>query len=510
MEEIDEIWKKAPKFPDVSSGDARIDVDSFVQIYRDVDDLFEVDDDDEEEAESAKSPEEATSASASNDSKAGDEKEDPEEETVEAELEQVFNTICKDGLITKPQLKNWGEIRRLIEEDLLGEDEFDDLWQKTKKSPGSSDQLDVDGFLSFNVALDSLFDFDDDDDEDNSMDSSADSLESSKSEKPVRQMIQGDDLSPEAIFAAIADEGNTVGMEELKLWGDLQDMLDEGDLLLSELQDIFAKVDGKGSGRLDQGSFVKMYEEIDSLFEDDDDDDDEEEEQKEVSGSKQSAVSAKSSGTVTREPPAPRNVKEDLLGFLNVIIEEDDLPCGIECDEEDQEQVLNIVAALEAQPSNVLGVRGTDIPMEELAGTWELLYTSSQSFQFNKGISGFGRTFPNGRFAGLKQKLQASKFRSDLEYIERIEVNPSFASFDVQVTGNWYLVSGLSIFSQKPSLVLNAVPEFVKYGPANEKADYWKTLNPMNMLDLTYLDEDLRVMRGASSPETIFILQRTS
>jgi hypothetical protein len=36
---------------------------------------------------------------------------------------------------------------------------------KTLKSPGSSDQLDVEGYLTFNVALDDLFVFDDDEDD---------------------------------------------------------------------------------------------------------------------------------------------------------------------------------------------------------------------------------------------------------------------------------------------------------------------------------------------------------
>ena len=51
MEELEDIWNAAPKFPDVAGVETRIDVDSFVQIYRDVDDLFEEDKEDEGETQ---------------------------------------------------------------------------------------------------------------------------------------------------------------------------------------------------------------------------------------------------------------------------------------------------------------------------------------------------------------------------------------------------------------------------------------------------------------------------
>jgi len=40
VKELDEMWKSAPKFPDVEASVERIDVDSFIRIYRDIDDIF--------------------------------------------------------------------------------------------------------------------------------------------------------------------------------------------------------------------------------------------------------------------------------------------------------------------------------------------------------------------------------------------------------------------------------------------------------------------------------------
>ena len=481
MEELEDVWNAAPKFPDVAGEETRIDVDSFVQIYRDIDDLFE---DDGSEADETDETVENSSSNVELDGDSGDEM-DSEDETVEAELERVYETLCDDsGLISQDTLKDWNEVQKLLNEGLLGEDEFDELWSKTKKSPGSNELLlDVDGFLSFNVALDALFEFDDEEDEDEEASVSEDSMGASA----TRKMVEGDDLPPGVLFAELADDDYLVGMDELNFWVELQDMLQEGDLLQSELQEAYDRVKKTESGKLDEAAFIKFYEEIDSLFEDDDD-----------------------APIRTPDVSATRRVKEDLTNFLEIIIEEGALPCGLDADEKDQKQVLNIVQALEAQPSNYVTMKNGNIALTDLAGTWELLYSSSSAMKFNQGLSGLGGSVPNGRFGGVKQILKASKFLTDVEYKERIEVNPSSASFDVTVTGSWNIRSSVSLFTGKPSIIVQVEPDRVNYGPTSTRADHWKSLGPMNMLDLTYLDEDFRVMRGCTSADTVFVFKKTS
>jgi len=480
LEELEDVWAAAPKFPDVAGEDTRIDVDSFVQIYRDVDDLFEAE---IEDVEGNTTPSQSTTSVPV----ATDEDEDSldsEDETVEAELEGVYDTLCDDaGLMSKESLRAWEEVQKLLSEGLLGDDEFEEIWAKTPKSPGSGElMLDVDGFLSFNVALDALFEFDDDDDDEGD-------LEETPSPNPgPRRMVQGESLPPGVLFAELADEDYLVGMEDLKYWAELQDMLQEGDLLLSELQDMFDQTQQTESGKLDEDGFARLYEEIDSLFEDGD-------EEKMGSGPDLSAS---------------RRVKDDLLGFLDLIEEEDKLPCGLEASEKDQSQVLNIVQVLERQPTNMISLKEGKIELKDLAGTWELLYSSSSAMKFNKGLSGLGGSFPNGKFGGVKQILKASKFLTDVEYKERIEAIPSSASFDVTVTGNWDIRSSVSLFTGQPSIILEIEPDRVSYGPTSTRADHWKSLGPLNMLDLTYLDDDLRVMRGCTSSDTIFIFKKVA
>eukprot|EP00980_Cylindrotheca_fusiformis_P011945 scaffold2830_cov131-Cylindrotheca_fusiformis.AAC.66 len=483
LEELNDIWSVAPKFPDVGGSETRIDVDSFVQIYRDVDDLFE----DEDE------PGEVSVENGATDEAEDSEGIDTEDDNVEAELEKVYESICdSDRLVSKAALQAWGEIDKLLSDGLLDEEEFDDLWNKTPKSPGSSEQLDVDGFLSFNVALDSLFEFDDEADEVEKSPPKTPEPTSAE-EPPTRKMVEGGDLPPGVLFAAIADESYLVGMDELKRWAELQDMLDEGDLLPSELQDFYDSVGKTESGKLSEDGFVALYEKIDALFEEDD-------EIKDTEG--------------VSDVPSVNVVKEDLMNFVKLIEDEnqgeDSLACGLDTAEKDQKQILNIVTALEDLPSNMIREKKGNIEPTELTGVWELIYSSSSAMKFNKGLSGLGGSFPNGRFAGLKQKLTATKFVRDVEYLERIEVTPSPASFDVCVTGSWDLKTSMSLFTGKPSIILNVEPDRVKYGPTSTRADHWKSLGPTNMLDLTYLDEDFRVMRGCTSTETVFLYKRIS
>ena len=360
-----------------ASKEQRIDVDSFIQIYRDIDDLFE--EDLEEEEEETELIEEAI--------------QEAQKEEEEEELELTFAQLCdKDGLVSKKSLEEWDEIQKLFSDGLLGEQEFEEIWINTAKSPGSSDQLDVEGFLSFNVALDDLFVFDDEkeQDENDEQDILAMETPSTKSKQvvPPKGMVEGDDLPPGVLFAALANDDYLVGMEELKRWSELQEMLEDESLLPLELQSIYDETPKASGDMLDEAGFAALYEAIDSLFEDDE----EEEEEKEVS-----------------QPPA-NEAKAQLLALLEEINSDTErLPCGLESTEREEKVVMDIVNELEKSPSNLVTQKQGKIQLSDLAGSWELLYSSSSAMKFNKGLSGLGGSVPNGRFAGLIQNLQASK-----------------------------------------------------------------------------------------------------
>jgi hypothetical protein len=446
----------------------------------------------------------------------GREDDDGDDEVMEAELESIFESLCdEDKLVSKSVVLAWDEVSKLLEEGLLGEDEFEDLWKKTSKSPGSDDQLDVDGFLSFNVALDGLFDFDDEEMEDGEITVDDDSegaapvaaaaaaaaaAPSVGSASPsTEELVSGDGLSPEELFRKLSGGSNSAKLsrDDVLRWEFLCDAIAGGDLSEDELDAIFAKA-SKGKKALDKGRFVTFYKAIDDLFED-------------VGGDNYNNdnpdIEGKGTGGAFSEL---QRLKRALLNMLDDLSDPDLLPCGLDCSEAEQREILKLVSDLERQPGNMVRASGGDIDIRELNGSWDLLYSSSSAIRFNKGLSGLGASFPNGRFGGLRQVLTSTKFVSDVEYVERIEVNPSAASFDVTVTGDWDLRRSVSLFTGEPSLVMTIQPGRVTYGLTSMKADHWKSLGPMNMLDITFLDKDLRVMRGNTAVDTIFIFRRST
>ena len=108
----------------------------------------------------------------------------------------------------------------------------------------------------------------------------------------------------------------------------------------------------------------------------------------------------------------------------------------------------------------------------------------------------------------LHAPLAICRLLSDVEFTERISVNPAAASFDVKVTGDWELRRSVSLFTGDPSIVLSIKPGLVVYGPTTTKADHWKSIGPVTMLDITYLDPELRIMRGNTATDSIFVFRR--
>lgn len=458
QDELNDFWKKALKIPDEKQN--KIDVNSFTSIVSDIDDLF-VEDVDIDVVGGSSTDEED-----------------------EIALRDNFLKICDDDkLLSKGGLMAWDEISRLLDDGLLGDDEFESLWSQTP-SKTTAGLIDVDGFMAFNALLDDLFVFDDIDDDsllnDEVTTVDTDDIDPSK----PRSQVSGEDLPPGVLFSALANTDYLVGSDELQLWTELQDMLKEGDLLPQELQDLFAanavKQEGKDKNYMTEETFVNFYEALDALFEEEE------------------------------EAASSSDAKLALLEFLDDLNDDTSrLTCGLEAEERDEKIVQNIVLALEGDGvANVIRKKKGEIGPDDLIGDWRLLYSSSAAMKFNKGLSGIGGSMPNGKFAGLTQSLSFARFRQDIVYMEQIDCTPASASFEVEVNGAWELRKSISLFTNQPCTMLLVQPNAVKYGPTSTRGDHWKSLGPMNLLDVTYLDDDLRIMRGNTASDAIFVWQR--
>lgn len=508
--ELSKIWKSAPKFPQVVDAPSqqqeqegiiledKIDVDSFIQVYRDIDDLFEDDDEGDVDALIV----------------SGDDSGEEEESGSDVQLTQTFTTLTKGSrnngnTISFSQLRQWDEITSLIEEGMLGNDEFVTLWETALNVEGEEGDMDLQGFSRFNDALDELFEIDDEaldefidgdnDDDDDSPYVTQDPI-AEDDDSPVQvavvplPIITEEDLPPGVLFSQLANENYLVGKSELQRWGELNDMLKGGDLTVDELDTLYDAV-AKAPGTkdlLDEDGFYAFYDAIDNLFEDETD-------------------SEAIDDTSNR-----RELKEELLDFIEDIAkisnEEGRQLCGLDCSELEQERVLEIVSELEREPYNQVvasSVSGSNtVSKDQLVGLWTLIYSSSSTMKYNEGLSGLAGGLT--KFGGLQQLLSATKYLADVEYTEQVVGKLGGNSFEVKIKGDWDLRTEVSLFTGKPSNVLSVTPDRVLYGPRSDKADHWKSLGPMNLLVLSYLDEDLRVMRGNTSTDTLFIWRRSN
>lgn len=480
----------------------KIDVDSFIQVYRDIDDLFENENDTYNTSEGGNGITAVATSSNDDDVDVENSKEDGGEDVT-----QIFATLTKgsDNTISFSQLRQWDEVSSLIEEGMLGEDELLTLWETALTVKGEGGVMDLQGFGRFNDALDELFEIDDELLEEYNEDSDYvknedDAIDNDDGEDAPAQpaavlplpIITEEDLPPGVLFSQLANDMYLVGKLELQRWGELNDMLKGGDLTVDELDSIYDEV-AKAPGTkdmLDEDGFYALYDAIDNLFEDD------------------------AENEVVQEQLSTRKeLKEELLEFIDDIakLSEDEgrQLCGLDCSELEQERVLEIVSEMEREPYNqVAASSGSNtITKDQLVGLWTLIYSSSSTMKYNEGLSGLAGGLT--KFGGLQQLLSATKYLADVEYTEQVIGKLGGKSFEVKIKGDWELRTEISLFTGKPSNVLSVTPDRVIYGPRSDKADHWKSLGPMNLLVLSYLDEDLRVMRGNTSTDTLFIWRRS-
>jgi hypothetical protein len=224
---------------------------------------------------------------------------------------------------------------------------------------------------------------------------------------------------PEQIFAELCEASGSktsglLGLQDLKAWGELQDLINDQDLLPQELGDIFTDRLKKGSpnegvydDKLDKSGFISLYNAIDGLFEGEDF----QEEGTDSPVSVSTEISAPAPAEQTSSP-ATLSKKEDLVELLSTMNSiPDRLSCGLDCTDKERQAVASLVSELEQEEHTnlVLKNRGK-VEAQSLLGEWELLYTSSRTMTINKSLSGLGRSASSmANFASLTQRLTGSK-----------------------------------------------------------------------------------------------------
>jgi hypothetical protein len=222
--------------------------------------------------------------------------------------------------------------------------------------------------------------------------------------------------SPELIFKQlIADdrEDFVVGMEDLKQWGELQELLSDEEMSQTELEEMLTEITRSRNNddkKLDKAGFVLLYKMIDDLFEYDDDDND-------VTTNTNEEELTESSGT-SASLQMKTNKSEELLSFLTDLQSNSDipggdkLPCGMDFTDKERAVIVEIVSELiESDSNNLVLMENGKIDAKDMIGDWDLVYTSSSAMIDNKSLSGLVAGTPSQtvEFSGVRQRLTGSK-----------------------------------------------------------------------------------------------------
>jgi hypothetical protein len=320
--------------------------------------------------------------------------------------------------------------------------------------------------------------------------------------------------APEEIFAELSSNTNDwLGIDDLKAWGELQDLMDDQDLLPQELEDLFANElnkkqsspndDDNNNKKLDQNGFVSLYNSIDSLFEGEEDLDGQDGELLEEKKEASRVILPEEQAS-----PPPSSKKDDLLKLLsdmNIDEANSRLPCGLQCTDAEREAVASLVDELEHDGhSNLVRVNNGKVEAKSLIGDWELLYTNSRTMAINKSLSGLGRSASSmANIRSLTQRLAGSKYQGTVEFLER------FDSFNVTVTGEWYLEDDRDPVTGALTTAEIVDPQKVIYGPITNDAEQWDGLGPIRVLHIIYFADDLKILRGKANTDTFFVFQKS-
>ena len=145
-----------------------------------------------------------------------------------------------------------------------------------------------------------------------------------------------------------------------------------------------------------------------------------------------------------------------------------------------------------------------------LEGSWDLAFTSSPSFAFNKGFTGVAGTLPGGAdFVGLSQIVGVVANVEEVNYVEVVSPKLGGDALDVRVACDWALKRRFDALSRRDQVYHECLPRKVEYGPVSVDGKRvergWKSMRVMNALAIEYLGEDLRVMKGTTA---FFVFRR--
>lgn len=160
---------------------------------------------------------------------------------------------------------------------------------------------------------------------------------------------------------------------------------------------------------------------------------------------------------------------------------------------DDENAIEDIIEQIEDTNDSELST--TDPRMN---GTWDLVYTSSTISRYYGGLTGVHSYLPEGAVEEIKQEINIEDATCTMT--ERIRFEIPFSEREGHITVK--VIGKLRLMGEN-RMVWNA--ENVMVGIFKWFAEGWKSLRAMTIVDLTYLNESVRIVRGQTGAVHVFI-----
>lgn len=130
-------------------------------------------------------------------------------------------------------------------------------------------------------------------------------------------------------------------------------------------------------------------------------------------------------------------------------------------------------------------------------GEWNMLYTSSTISRYFGGLTGMQKYIPDGSVESIHQKIDTED--GTCSFSEVLECDVPFIDKRMRINTE---VSGKLRVINDTRLKWDA--ENVKISFWKRFAEGWKTVRAFKVTDVTYLDDDFRIIRGQTGSVCVF------
>eukprot|EP00981_Chlorochromonas_danica_P011685 scaffold4209_cov160-Ochromonas_danica.AAC.12 len=271
-EDIEEAIKSVlGKSVDKKSAETvRLSYEQFKQLADEID--ARIADSDEEESpavRSADSPKEANKVMEFD-----EEDEGQDSDAEESSLTEIFESLAnKQGKVTVASIKQWDDLKQLVDEGFLTEKDVDDIvdeviGKKVNTKNAATTVLTYDQFQQIVDEMDNRAGGEEEDEED---DQGSDDSEEEEGAPP-----------DEEIFEELSSDGKTVKVQDFLAWDELQELQTEGYITKKDILEMVRAVGAQPKGNLTLPQFKALIRKVEELVEEEGSDEDGEDDDEDI------------------------------------------------------------------------------------------------------------------------------------------------------------------------------------------------------------------------------------